>query len=37
MDTEKKKNIVLVFSKDSLISGGVDITKDVIDVLDSLK
>lgn len=34
---EKKKQLVLVFTKDSLVSGGVDITKDVIEVLDSTK
>lgn len=36
-DVEKKKHIELVFTKDSLVSGGVDITKDVIEVLDSMK
>ena len=34
---EKKKHIDLVFTKDSLVSGGVDLTKDIIDVLDSTK
>lgn len=36
-DIEKKKHIYLVFTKDSLVSGGTDITKDVIEVLDSTK
>lgn len=36
-DVENKKQLVLVFTKDSLVSGGIDITKDVIDVLDSSK
>lgn len=36
-DVEKQKHINLVFTKDSLVSGGIDITKDVIDVLDSSK
>jgi len=36
-DVEKKKHIDLVFTKDSLVSGGVDLTKDVVDVLDSSK
>jgi Skp family chaperone for outer membrane proteins len=34
---EKKKHIDLVFTKDSLVSGGVDITKDVMEILDSSK
>jgi Skp family chaperone for outer membrane proteins len=34
---EKNKHIDLVFTKDSLVSGGVDLTKDVIEVLDSSK
>lgn len=34
---EKKKHIDLVFTKDSLVSGGIDLTKDVIEVLDSTK
>lgn len=34
---EKQKHIDLVFTKDSLVSGGVDLTKDVIEVLDSTK
>lgn len=36
-DVEKKKHIDLVFTKDSLVSGGVDLTKDVIEILDTSK
>lgn len=36
-EVEKKKHIDLVFTKDSLVSGGVDITKDVLVILDSSK
>lgn len=34
---EKKKHVELVFTKDSLILGGTDITKDVLEALDSIK
>lgn len=34
---QEKKQLALVFTKDSLVSGGVDITKDVVDILDSTK
>jgi len=36
-EVQKKKQLDLVFTKDSLVSGGVDITKDVIEVLDAIK
>jgi len=36
-EVEKKKHIDLVFTKDSLVSGGIDITQDVIEILDSNK
>lgn len=34
---QEEKQLSLVFTKESLVSGGVDITKDVINILDSTK
>lgn len=34
---ENKKHVVLVFTKDSLVTGGVDLTQDVINTLDASK